>query len=75
MKEELCTAFCNDITVTDVPVGLAVSTAFRRDDGDKVSFYVVSDNGGKVHIEDDGATIPYLEEAGVDFETETRSRA
>ena len=75
MKSELCQAFCNDISVTEVPAGLAVSTAFRRDDGDRVAFYVISGENGETHLEDDGATIPMLEGAGVDFETDTRRRA
>lgn len=74
MKAELCQAFCNDITVTEVPAGLAVSTAFRRDDGDRVSFYVIKADDGSFRLEDDGATIQQLESAGVDFETDTRRR-
>lgn len=74
MKAELCQAFCNDISVTEVPAGLAVATAFRRDDGDKVSFYVVKIDDGHFRLEDDGATIQQLEAAGVDFETDTRRR-
>jgi Domain of unknown function DUF1828 len=77
MKEEICKAFCNEVTVREVPVGLAISTAFRRSDGDAVAFYVVRDPArpGLAHLEDDGETIPYLEAAGVDFETQTRARA
>ena len=77
MKDELCRAFCNEITVKDVPAGLAVSTPFRRSDGDAVSFYVVRDAAlpGFARIEDDGQTIPYLEACGVDFETQTRVKA
>jgi hypothetical protein len=74
MKADLCRAFCDDITVTEVPAGLAVSTAFRRDDGDRVSFYVLKDDEGRVRLEDDGATIQQLEAAGVDFDTDTRRR-
>jgi hypothetical protein len=74
MKAELCHAFCNDITVTEVPAGLAVSTAFKRDDGDRVSFYVTKTDDGAFRLEDDGATIQQLEAAGVDFETDTRRR-
>jgi hypothetical protein len=63
--------------VKEVPVGLAVSTPFRRSDGDAVSFYVVRDPQlpGLVRLEDDGETIPYLEACGVDFETKTRMTA
>jgi hypothetical protein len=77
MKEQLCRAFCNEISVREVPIGLAVSTAFRRSDGDAVGFYVVrnANEPGLAHLEDDGQTIPYLEAAGVDFETSTRQKA
>lgn len=77
MKEALCQAFCGDLKLTDVPVGFAVTTTFRRDDGDAVAFYIVRDKSrpGIFRIEDDGATIAYLEGAGVDFSTETRTEA
>lgn len=75
MKADLCRAFCDDILVAEVPAGLAVSTVFRRDDGDKVGFYVIPEGPGRSRLEDDGATIPTLEGAGVDFETDTRRRA
>jgi hypothetical protein len=77
VKDALCRAFCGDLTLTDVPVGYAVSTAFRRDDGDAVGFYIVRDTmrPGLVRLEDDGTTIPFLEEAGVEFSTEARSEA
>lgn len=77
MKTELCRAFCDEISVREVPVGLAVSTAFRRSDGDAITFYVVQNRQtpGLAHLEDDGETIPYLEAAGVDFSTQTREKA
>lgn len=77
MKEALCQAFCGDLKLTDVPAGFAVTTTFRRDDGDSVAFYLVRDatRPGIYRIEDDGTTIPFLEASGVDFSTETRSDA
>jgi len=75
MKTELCAAFCDDIHVSKVPMGLAVSTIFKRGDGDKVSFYVTDLGNGTYTIEDDGLTIPFLEGEGVDFETPTRQEA
>ncbi len=77
MKQELCRAFCEEIRVREVPAGLAVSTAFRRPDGDAVSFYVIKNptEPGLSHLEDDGSTIPYLVAAGVDFDTQTRNKA
>jgi hypothetical protein len=77
MKEDLCRAFCNEISIKEVPVGLAVSTPFRRSDGDAISFYVVRNTTlpGIAHLEDDGETMPYLEACGVDFEPQTRKNA
>src|SRR4051794_34463616 len=77
MKEAICKAFCDEIRIKEVPIGLAISTAFRRADGDAIAFYVVRNAGepGLVHLEDDGTTLPYLEAAGVDFETQTRAKA
>ena len=58
-------------------MGLAVSTPFRRSDGDAVAFYVVGNPTarGISRLEDDGQTIPYLQACGVDFETQTRKKA
>ncbi len=77
LGRDLCRAFCNEISIKEVPAGLAVSTPFRRSDGDAVAFYVVYDSvlPGLVRLEDDGETMPYLEACGVDFETQTRMRA
>jgi hypothetical protein len=77
MKEEMCRAFCNEISVKEVPAGLAISTAFRRRDGDAISFYVIRDPSlpGLSHLEDDGETVPYLLACGVDLSTQTRQRA
>lgn len=77
MKEDICRAFCNEVHVKDVPIGLAVSTPFRRSDGDAVAFYVVRTDTapGIARLEDDGQTMPYLEACGVDFETSTRRKA
>lgn len=77
MKEALCQAFCGDLKLTDVPVGYAVTTTFRRDDGDSVAFYIVRDQSrpGSYRIEDDGTTVAFLEGSGVDFSTETRADA
>jgi hypothetical protein len=77
MKEDICRAFCDEISVKDVPVGLAISTPFRRSDGDAIAFYVVRNSTvpGIAHLEDDGQTLPYLIACGVDFETQTRRKA
>jgi hypothetical protein len=77
VKQDICRAFCDQIRIKEVPIGLAISTAFRRADGDAIGFYAIRNSGepGLVHLEDDGTTIPYLEAAGVDFDTQTREKA
>ena len=77
MKEQLCELFCGGISVHEVPAGFAVSTAFGRDDGDSVGFYIVPSQTDPelARLEDDGQTIPLLEVSGVDFSGETRGAA
>lgn len=77
MKQALCQAFCGDLKLADVPAGYVVTTAFRRDDGDSVAFYLVRDKTrpGIYRIEDDGTTVSFLEASGVEFSTETRAEA
>jgi hypothetical protein len=74
MKEELCRAFCDDIRISEVPAGLAVSTVFGSGDGDRIGFYVLT-RKDKFRIEDDGLTLPSLEASGVDFKSGTRAQA
>lgn len=76
MKDELCKAFCDQLRIREVPAGLAVSTAFTLTYGEPVGFYVIGpDPLGRFHLEDDGTTIPLIEAAGVDLETQTRQEA
>ena len=58
--------------MTEVPVGLAVGTAFTRGDGDAIGFYVVKDVGNpeRMCIEDEGETVPYLDACGADVTEE-----
>lgn len=74
MKDIRCKAFCDNVTVREVPAGTAVGTPFTSSDGDRTGFYVVPD-GGLWRIEDDGLTMPLLEASGLDFATGTRSEA
>jgi hypothetical protein len=76
VKELLCKAFCDQLVVREVPAGLAVSTGLTLSTGEPLGFYVVGpDATGRYRVEDDGATIPMIEAAGIDLETETRSEA
>lgn len=74
-QEELCKAFCNDLTVRQVPAGLAVSTAFVGSDGDRIGFYVREQSPNLFRLEDDGITLPMLEASGLDFSSGSRGAA
>src|SRR5690348_18404075 len=66
VEEALCRAFCDGITVSAVPAGLAVSTGFEDASGDRISFYLTRDEiSGLWRIEDDGALVPTLVASGV----------
>lgn len=69
MKEAFCRAFCENLSVQEVPVGLAVGTSFRRSNGDAVGFYVTFQDASKQYgrIEDDGLTVASLESAGINL--------
>lgn len=75
MKEALCKAFCENLNVHEVPIGLAVGTSFRRSNGDAVGFYVVYEDISRqrARIEDDGLTIASLEAAGVNLSNGPRA--
>lgn len=76
MKKHLCKAFCDELVVREVPAGLAVSTPFTLSSGEPLGFYIVGpDVTDRYRIEDDGTTMPLIEAAGVDLETQTRADA
>lgn len=75
MKEDLCQAFCNELTVRDVPFGLAVSTAFTFPDGDRIGFYVKHRPDGAFEIQDSGLVYPGLEASGLDLKNKSRLEA
>jgi hypothetical protein len=77
MKNELCSAFCENIAVREVPIGYAIKSPFRRADGDALAIYARrSENNPKEYrLEDDGETIAFLESSGVDLDSEARFEA
>lgn len=76
MKNELCAAFCDDLQIVEVPAGLAVGTFFQKSDGDHIGFYVIGpDEAGMYRVQDDGATVPYLEACGADLGVSARADA
>ena len=73
LEKRLCSTFCEAISVTAVPSGFAVSSAFRDASGDRISFYVVSE-GDSYRLEDDGEYLARLVALGVDFEKGQRQQ-
>lgn len=75
MKEALCHAFCEALSVREVPIGLAVGTSFRRSNGDAVGFYISfeSNEQSRARVEDDGLTVAMLEAAGIDLSNGPRA--
>jgi hypothetical protein len=71
--EDFCRAFCAFVALHEVPIGYVLRTPFRRADGDPVAIYLRRAEDGRFRLEDDGQTIAYLEDHGVDFDSETRS--
>ena len=67
IKDALCRAFCEALTVAEVPIGYAVKTAFEAEGGDALTFYLVRNVDTNMwRIEDDGATVGNLALAGID---------
>lgn len=75
IEEALCRAFCDGITVSDVPAGLAVSTPFEDTAGERIGFYLVKDQAtGLYRIEDDGELVPSLIAGGTNILKGSRGR-
>jgi hypothetical protein len=68
----LRSALCAPLGVMAVPAGYHVETGFMLPDGDPLSFYLVEDDGGLCHFEDDGATLPDAIARGFDIKSPQR---
>ena len=76
--DDICKAFCQPIALHSVPIGYALRTPFRGNDGDPITVYIRRDNTTpeeRFRLEDDGQTIGFLETSGVDFDTDSRFSA
>jgi hypothetical protein len=65
LRNALCSTFCGDLTVREVPAGLAVSAMFEGVDGDRLGC-LVEKIGDEWRLSDDGAFLGDLEGYGVD---------
>lgn len=75
IKDDICAAFCSEISVRRVPAGLAVSTGFRSFGGDQIGFYIVRNelNTNQFRLEDSGTLVPMLEADGVNLSKGVRA--
>ncbi len=75
--ERVCKEFCSGLRATEVPMGLAIATPFKGEDGDALSIYMRKQNGieARVRFEEDGQLLARLAEEGFTTDTQTRSSA
>lgn len=76
MKQELCKAFCDSVSVTELPCGFGISTTLFEIEGDPAGLYVVGpDSTGHWKLEDAGRLLPSLIASGYDLSSEQRKKA
>lgn len=76
MKQELCKAFCDSVSVTDLPCGFGISTTLFEIEGDPAGLYAIGpDSTGHWKLEDAGRLLPSLISSGFDLSSEQRKRA
>ncbi len=73
LEKDLCSTFCQAITVNPVPCGFAVSAGFTDPSGDRIGFYVIAD-GEYFHLEDNGEYLAQLVALGIDIERGQREQ-
>lgn len=71
LRQEICSAFCDDLIVREVPIGYAISTPVTWFSGDTISFFARIE-GERARLEDNGALFFDLEGQGVDFSSGNR---
>ena len=67
LKKSLCQTFCNEICITPVPVGWAISGLFEDGSGDPVCFYMTETADG-IAFEDDGDFLAEMVARNIDIE-------
>lgn len=73
LKRSLCNAYCSNLQVVAVPVGISVSTGFILPDGDPADFYVIDTPDGMA-FEDDGDFIATAIASGIHLDAGTRGK-
>lgn len=73
LKNALCKAFCGSLSVRKIPAGMAFSGIFEGSSGDRVSGYVIL-NDGVPYLSDDGSFLADLDASGIDIESGPRAK-
>lgn len=72
LRDELCTAFCRDLSVRAVPAGLAISGVLEDGSGDPVRCFIEKQQGGW-RLVDDGQFLADLDSRGIERRNGPRS--
>jgi hypothetical protein len=73
MKEQICKAFCGNLSVREVSAGFAIGTPYTGISGEPLGFYAAGPDGdGRYRLMDDGSIIPLIEASGASLDGDTR---
>jgi len=76
MKEQICRAFCDELSVRQTESGYAIATTYEDASGEPIGFYAIGpDSNERYRLIDSGTTVAFLEAAGASLETRTRLEA
>jgi hypothetical protein len=76
VKQELCKAFCDSVSVTELPCGFGISTTLFEIEGDPAGLYAIGpDSTGHWKLEDAGRLLPSLIASGYDLASDQRRKA
>jgi len=74
LRQELCRAFCDDISVVELDAGeIAISARYSDESGDPVECFIERSESGGWFICDDGQFLPDLIGRGIDIATTARA--
>lgn len=76
LKEDICQAFCDDLSVLKTEAGYAISAPYEDASGEPIGFYALGpDQNRRYRLVDSGATVAFLEAAGATLDSQTRQEA
>jgi hypothetical protein len=72
VKDQICRAFCSDLSVREIDSGFAISTPYDDVYGDPIGFYALAKEGDEYTLIDNGSTMAFIEAAGATVGSGTR---